>query len=168
LTKKGRPQDTQLSVHLHQKKHGWIDMIVKTESVGTLIWLSNVFDPFLDFVWWMEGAWHDSLLICWEVEEEGKYTICSLFAVDDTQVRLSLLRNANYDEARHRLWDVSHIQIDTIIPKGLFIKSFWEEFRRFSKEYDQKDWGDNIPTCLARLEELFQYGYEDAKNHPYN
>ncbi len=148
----------------HSKYLGWMEIDIKTEFTSVKIYLSSVFDPFYDFVWWMKDILNDFLPIRWEIDEEGRYKKLFVYAVNQSNVRFIVVDENTQSMCCHKRWNDEVVILDTIIPKEVFIKAFYLGFKYFVKnEFVMDKWEEsNLHLLLERLDERFEKRYWDG------
>ena len=69
--------DKNFNVEFNQDKesYGWIDINISSASYKTTIETSNVFDPYFDFVWWLEAIYLNKLPQIWAIDFFIKNTL---------------------------------------------------------------------------------------------
>lgn len=158
LTHKTENIDRTLKVTFKDSKkyHGWIHLTIATEKISIQIRCSYAFEPFNDFVWWMEGIQWNKLQPAWEIEEEGYYKKIFIYPVDNIHLRLVVVADDNY-ALEHCIYKEEHIVLDTVVRKEELIAQFYYGFKYFVKnDFQQKRWSDeNLYKTLKRLDRTF-------------
>jgi hypothetical protein len=176
--------DNTLKVAFTQpdEKMGWIYLTIATVKISIQIRCSYAFEPFDDFVWWMEGIRWDKLQSSWKIEEEGYYKKIFVYPVDDRYLRLVVVKSndgCTAEEMFYRyalpndtldddvdmqstLYEERHIVLDTIVRKEELIAQFYYGFKYFVKnDFQQKKWSDeNLHETLQRLDRTFDCNWD--------
>ncbi len=144
-----------------EKYHGWIYLTIETVQTSITIHCSYAFEPFDNFIWWMEGIRFDRLLSSWEIEEEGRYKKLFVYPVDNIHLRLVVVADDHY-ALEHCIYKKEHIALDTIVRKEEFIAQFYYGFKNFVKnDFKQSKWSDeNLYDTLKQLDRYFDCNWD--------
>lgn len=162
LTHKTEHIDRTLKVSFaHPKYHGWIYLSIETISTAVTIHCSYAFEPFDDFVWWLEGIRYDRSLHSWEIEEEGRYKKLFIYPVDTIHLRFVVVSDNHY-ALEHCIYKEEHIVLDTIVRKEELIAQFYYAFKNFVKnDFRQSKWSDeNLYDTLKLLDRYFDCNWD--------
>jgi len=157
LTHKTNSIDRELKVSFNHppKSLGWIYLAIETETTSVTVHCSYAFEPFLSFIWWMEGIFSDRPLHSWEIEEEGRYKKLFVYSVDNIHLRLVVVADDNY-ALEHCIYKEEHIVLDTVVRKEELIAQFYYGFKNFvNKDFKQRLWSNE--NLYDRLKELDRY-----------
>jgi len=176
LTHKTHNIANKLKISFTQPKetYGWIYLIVETEISAVKIRCSYAFEPFDNFIFWMESILFDKSLFAWDIEEEGRNKKLFVYPVDTLYLRFIVLAqeyetlehmfekydsNSSIDRTEYENASVNSkykehdIIIDTVVKKEELIAQFYYAFKNFVKNnFDQKRWSDE--NLYKRLEQL--------------
>jgi hypothetical protein len=163
LTHKTEHIDRTLKVSFAHpaKYHGWIYLTIETASTAVTIHCSYAYEPFDDFVWWLEGIRFNRSLHSWEIEEEGRYKKLFIYPVDTIHLRLVVVADDHY-ALEHCIYKEEHIVLDTIVRKEELIAQFYYAFKNFvNNDFKQSKWSkkrevdinsvfDNWSYCMSK------------------
>jgi len=142
--------------------HGWIFLDISTQTRTIRIRCSYAFEPFDDFVWWLEGIRFNKFPIALDIEEEGRYKKLFVYAVDEAYLRLIVIADNHYAQT-NCTYKASDIVLDTVVRKEKLIAQFYHYgFKDFvEKRFKQDRWSDqNLHEILKRLKVHFDCSWD--------
>jgi len=154
LLDSSKEPDSNFSVEFFQPEdsYGWIDITITSSSYKTTIETSYVYDPYYDFIWWLEAIYLNKIPQLWIIDEEGRFQECFVYALDSKRVRFIVINENNLllDD-----WNESSIVLDVVISKEKFIKEFYFKFKNFvENKYKHDLWeSGDLREYLKRLKE---------------
>lgn len=125
-------QNQTLAFDFVMEKHGWAKLVFMLDDKEFLIYLSDVLDPFQQFIYWIDDVAKNKLPAQINIDEEGIVTSLIAEPYLENEIKIMVKRFA-YDE----------VQFETIVSRPKFIKKFRLEFLRFFKQdFDVEHWGN--------------------------
>lgn len=151
----------RVSFNQPEKCHGWIYLTLSTELTDVCIHCSYAYEPFDNFVWWMEGVRWNKLQSPWEIDEEGRYKKLFVYPVDTIYLRFVVVSDDHY-AFDHCGYKKEHIMLDTVVRKEEMIAQFYYGFKNFVKnDFKQRKWSDeNLYDTLKQLDRYFDCSWD--------
>ncbi len=123
---------------------GWIGIIVSFGRQKTLVNTSSVFDPYPDFLKWLENLAAGNLPCAWRINEEDSFMLFIVQPAEGGKGRMVLRGMRERDGAPDDTQDIVEF-INTPVDTQELARSFSQAFRRYLKKgFISSEWGDDL------------------------
>ncbi|MBN1667681.1 MAG: hypothetical protein JW862_11355 [Anaerolineales bacterium] len=136
-------------------RSGWLGITVSSGKQKILVNTSSVFDPFPDFLKWLEKLAASELPCAWRINEEDSFMLFIVQPAEGGKGRLVLRGTRERDGAPDDTQDIVEF-INTPVDPQELARSFSQAFWRYLKKgFISAEWGDDLRRMdFSRLEEL--------------
>ena len=140
-------------------RSGWLGITVSFGRQKIPVNTSSVFDPFPDFLKWLENLAAGNLPCAWRINEEDSFMLFIVQMAEDGRGRLVLHGTRERDGAPDDTQDITQgiaQFIDTPVDPQELARSFSQAFRRYLKKgFISAEWGDDLRQMdFKRLDAL--------------
>ena len=114
-------------------RSGWLGLTVSFAGQKILVNTSSAFDPYPDFLKWLENLVTGALPCTWRINEAGSYMLFTVYPAEAGKGRLVLSGTRERDGTPDDIHDIAEF-IDTLVEPQELARSFFQAFRRYLKK----------------------------------
>ena len=154
ISKKVSP-NSFVVLRFERPRSGWLGITVSFGSQKIPINTSSVFDPYPDFLKWLEKLAANELPCTWRITEEDSFILFTVHPAEGGKARLVLRGTRERDGAPDNVQDIAEF-IDTLVDPQELACSFYQAFRRYLKNrFISAEWSCDLRQMdFSRLDAL--------------